>query len=28
VVATHAQNIVKFRDKKFPAEYTSISDMS
>jgi len=28
VVATHAQNIVKFRDKKFPTEYTSISDMS
>ena len=28
VIATHSQNIVKFRDKKFPAEYTSIADMS
>ena len=28
VIATHAQDIVKYRDKKFPADYTSISDMS
>jgi gluconate 2-dehydrogenase gamma chain len=28
VIATHAQNIVKFRDKKFPANYTGIADMS
>jgi hypothetical protein len=28
VIATHAQDIVKYRDKKFPANYTSISDMS
>jgi gluconate 2-dehydrogenase gamma chain len=28
VIATHAQDIVKYRDKKFPADYTSIADMS
>ena len=28
VIANNAQNIVKFRDKKFPAVYTSIADMS
>jgi len=28
VIATHAQDIIKYRDKKFPADYTSISDMS
>ncbi len=28
VIATHAQNIIKYRDKKFPADYTSIADMS
>ena len=28
VIANHAQDIVKFRDKKFPAEYVSIADMS
>ena len=28
VIATHAQDIIKYKDKKFPADYTSISDMS
>ena len=28
VIATHAQDIIKYRDKKFPADYTSIADMS
>ena len=28
VIATHAQDIIKYRDKKFPADYTSISDLS
>ena len=28
VIATHAQDIIKYRDKKFPANYTSIADMS
>jgi gluconate 2-dehydrogenase gamma chain len=28
VIATHAQNIDKFRDKKYVAEYVSIGDMS
>ena len=28
VIATHAQDIVKYRDKKFPADYTGIADMS
>ena len=28
VIATHAQDIIKYKDKKFPADYTSIADMS
>jgi gluconate 2-dehydrogenase gamma chain len=28
VIAVHAQNIAKYRDKKFPVEYVSIADMS
>ena len=28
IIAVHAQNVEKFRDKKYPADFTSIADMS